>query len=135
AKEAVQRTTEQLPVLAEAQVVDAGGFGFSVILEGFSHALQGAGSAALAPLVPQPVRMPAVHTPDLKRVVRGAAGVAEKEEGWGYCTEFMVQGPMDFEKFRSTMSGLGESTLVVGDDSLGRVHIHTFEPAAVLAEA
>ena len=59
-----------------------------------------------------------------------------KEEGWGYCTEFLIHGPgLDPEALRDELGALGESALVVGDPELVRVHIHTGEPAPLIALA
>jgi fatty acid kinase len=67
---------------------------------------------------------------------RGAAAVAPREEGWGYCTEFLISGPgLDVDAIREDLGKLGESALVVGDDKLIRVHIHTPDPAALIAAA
>ena len=143
---AVERTTEQLQVLRDAGVVDAGGFGFAVILEGLSrsiadpHAAQssertprrrsGEGRVRLpfSQDAPKPAKRPAVR--------RGAAAVKMKEEGWGYCTEFLVHGAdLDVDTLRDELGALGESALVVGDTKLVRVHIHTGEPAPLIALA
>jgi DAK2 domain fusion protein YloV len=147
----VERTPERLAVLRDAGVVDAGGFGFAVILEGFARALAETGGQVpdddtpvqSARRVGEPhVRAPgegggaAPRRPAAAEGRRGAAAVASKEEGWGYCTEFLVHGPgLDFEHLREELGALGESSLVVGDDDLVRVHIHTHDPAALIAAA
>jgi DAK2 domain fusion protein YloV len=144
---AVERTPDMLAVLRDAGVVDAGGFGFAIILEGFARALAEAGGDVpdeSTPLgTPRRVGEPAVRPPGHAEVAgtpaearRGAAAVAAKEEGWGYCTEFLVEGPgLEFERLREELSALGESSLVVGDADLVRVHIHTHDPAALIAAA
>jgi len=67
---------------------------------------------------------------------RGAAAVAAKDEGWGYCTEFVIKGPhLNVDAVRDELGGLGESALVVGDSELIRVHIHTDNPATLIAAA
>jgi DAK2 domain fusion protein YloV len=67
---------------------------------------------------------------------RGAAAVAPREQGWGYCTEFLINGPgLDVDAIRTELSALGESALVVGDPELVRVHIHTGDPAGLIAVA
>ncbi len=132
---AVERTTTQLQVLSDAGVVDAGGFGLAVILEGLSRAVadptwersapQGAGRAGEAGVEPQRQAAP-----------RGAAAVEMKAAGWGYCTEFLVHGPgLHPESLREELGGMGESSLVVGDPDLVRVHIHTGDPAPLIALA
>jgi DAK2 domain fusion protein YloV len=149
---AVERTPEMLAVLRDAGVVDAGGFGLAIILEGFARALQvqaeeGEPDVDLAPrrVNEPPVRRPGApgeeHEQQVTGVVagsrrRGAAAVAEKETGWGYCTEFLIHGPgLDAEALREELGRLGESSLVVGDAELVRVHIHTEDPAGLISAA
>jgi DAK2 domain fusion protein YloV len=141
---AVERTTEQLQVLHDAGVVDAGGFGFAVILEGLSRAIADPSSAQTAPTGPRRrsgedrVQLPFTSADVTPRpsVRRGAAAVEMKEEGWGYCTEFLIHGPgLAPDRLREELAQLGESALVVGDPDLVRVHIHTAEPAPLIALA
>ena len=142
---AVERTTDQLEVLREANVVDAGGFGLAVILEGFARAVGDTQPTAHAPALLRRSGEPALRLPpkpgDMEATGsalprRGAAAIAPREQGWGYCTEFLVNGPgLDVDAIRTELSALGESALVVGDPELVRVHIHTGDPAAVIAAA
>jgi len=141
---AVERTPEQLAVLRDAGVVDAGGFGLAVVLEGFVRALQEARMVE-APPPPPPRRVgePLVRAPsgetdwEFVEGRRGAAAVAAREESWGYCTEFLIQSPpaLDVDTLRTELSALGESSMVVGDADMVRVHIHTQDPAALIALA
>lgn len=143
---AVERTTEQLQVLRDAGVVDAGGFGFAVLLEGMSRSIADPEAGRSAPSGPRRrsgegrVQLPfgTDETPDTPRpsVRRGAAAVEMRHEGWGYCTEFLIHGPgLDAEGLREELGALGESALVVGDSDVVRVHIHTGEPAPLIAVA
>ena len=140
---AVEATTSQLPILAEAGVVDAGGFGFAVILEGFAKALEGdvahVDREVMRPAGEPRVIRPAgasVPAPVKKGTRRGAAAVAANEHGWGYCTEFLMHGPgLNVDAIKTELSAHGESALVVGDADLMRVHIHTAEPANLIALA
>ena len=142
---AVERTTDQLQVLRDANVVDAGGFGLAVILEGFARAVGDTQPTAPPPAVLRRSGEPALHLPpkpgDMEatgsQVARsGAAAIAPREQGWGYCTEFLINGPgLDLEAIRTELSALGESALVVGDADLVRVHIHTGDPAGLIAAA
>jgi DAK2 domain fusion protein YloV len=140
---AVEKTTEQLQVLRDAGVVDAGGFGFAVILEGISRAIADPAGAQSAPRGPRRrsgehrVQLPfATETLARPAPRRGAAAVEMKDEGWGYCTEFLIHGPgLDVDSLRKDLGKLGESALVVGDAKLVRVHIHTAEPAPLIALA
>jgi DAK2 domain fusion protein YloV len=141
---AVERTTDQLQVLRDANVVDAGGFGLAVILEGFARAV-GDTAPTPAPTLLRRSGEPALRLPadpgDLDATGsavprRGAAAVAPREQGWGYCTEFLLNGPgLDVDAIRTELGALGESALVVGDPELVRVHIHTGDPAGLIAAA
>jgi hypothetical protein len=140
AYEAVARTTDQLPVLRDAGVVDAGGLGFAVILEGFSRAIAGvdrrrtAGSLATRRARPVTVQTPRGTTPAMTR--RGAAAIAAPTESWGFCTEFVVEDPViGADVLRALLAVHGDSLLVVGDATHVRVHIHTLAPAEVVAIA
>jgi uncharacterized protein len=125
AKAATDKTPTQLAILREAGVVDAGGFGLQVILEGFLKTVEESEAEA----------------PAAKPAARGKTAPAQRnlelpEEGWGYCTEFLVEGQgMDVDEIRDTIAGMGNSAIVVGDEDLIRVHVHTNEPTAVLAYA
>ena len=142
---AVERTTEQLQVLRDANVVDAGGFGLAVILEGFARAVGDTHATAPPPALLRRSGEPALRLPpnpgDMEATGsavsrRGAAAIAPREQGWGYCTEFLINGPgLDVDAISTELSALGESALVVGDADLVRVHIHTGDPAGLIAAA
>jgi len=119
ARQAVQRTPEQLPILREAGVVDAGGAGLAAILEGMDLTLRG---EAL------PEGEAAEANPPAALQIAPAA--------YGYCTEFLLRGDrIDLAALRVAMSALGDSLLVVGDESLARVHLHTFHPGQAIDAA
>ncbi|MEA2681743.1 MAG: fatty acid kinase [Chloroflexota bacterium] len=128
AQRAVDETPSQLAVLREAGVVDAGGYGLMVILEGFLKTVKGQeipGSVAAMPSVP------AAAAPKT-----GAYALETPEEGWGFCTEFLIEAPRrPFEKIRAELTPLGNSAVIVGDDTLVRVHIHTLDPGSLIAQA
>src|ERR1700694_523843 len=126
AKTATDKTPTQLAILREAGVVDAGGFGLQVILEGFLQTVEEADAQA-----PQPA-LPAASS----KVAPAQRNLELPEEGWGYCTEFLIEGKdMNVDEIRDTIAGMGNSALVVGDEDLIRVHVHTNEPTSVLAYA
>jgi len=118
ANEAVERGPEQLPVLKEAGVVDAGAYGLTVILAGVVAALRG-------------------EAPELAH--RGAPAstttLPEHESStFRYCTNFAVTGrSLRGQSFVSGLERLGDSVLVVGDQRTLRVHVHTDEPEAAVA--
>lgn len=115
AREAVAKTPSLLPVLKEAGVVDAGGQGLLVILEGFLKYLRGETVA----------RTEAIETTTLK---------TEALEGeYGYDVQFLIRGEnLDVEEIRNAISTMGDSVLVVGDSSMVKVHLHTHEPGTPL---
>jgi hypothetical protein len=119
ARASVARTPSLLPVLRQAGVVDAGGQGLYVLLEGILRHLRG----ELVEIAPSSLQA-TIALPDIE------------EPFYGYCTEFLLQGTgLNLEEMRSRLSELGESLLVVGDDTVARVHIHTLDPGVVLSYA
>lgn len=123
AKTAVEKTPSQLAILREAGVVDAGGYGLQIILEGLVKTVEGA-DLDLAAQAVTTTAAPAQRSLELP------------EEGWGYCTEFLVEGEaLSVEEIRDAIAAMGNSALVVGDEDLIRVHVHTNEPHKVLAYA
>lgn len=125
ARESVARTPTLLPVLAEAGVVDAGGLGLSYILEGMLRGLRGE-SLEVENQEAAGVGEDWLQTTDQRH--------ATEESLYGYCTEVLVSGTgLDPDSIREQMLRLGDSVLVVGDDSLVRVHVHTDDPGAALS--
>src|SRR5215204_6045736 len=123
----VRRTPELLGVLREAGVVDAGGLGVAVILDGLRAALSGARAA-------QDFEEDDETAPDegrLRSTVEHSA-----EEAWGYCTEFLVNGfSGDEGEFGARIGEFGNSVLVIPDDDLVKVHLHTQDPGEALSYA
>jgi len=111
-RHSVSRTPSLLPVLKEAGVVDAGGQGLAVILEGILRFARGE----------------TVETPQaLSGQVDLAVPMTEGE--YGYDTQFIIHGQkLDVEAIRLRISELGDSVMVVGDDSTVKVHVHTPDP-------
>lgn len=141
ARVSLNETPKLLPVLAQANVVDAGGQGLLLIYEGFLAALTGDETSDSV--------TESVHLPDLEsleaiaheRIAQSHFDTAEIEHG--YCTEFIVkldgekirQHPFDEERFRADMGEFGDSLLVVADDDLVKVHIHAEQPGETLTFA
>ena len=114
ARESVTRTPTLLPVLAEAGVVDAGGQGLFVILEGMLRYVRGERLALDTPLAEDMD----LHTLHL-----------DGEEGYGYDIQFIIHGKdLHVEEIRRTISSMGDSALVVGDSRVVKVHVHSPEP-------
>ena len=129
AQRAVDDTPSQLAVLREAGVVDAGGYGLMVILEGFLKTVKGQEipTTSKAARAPAPERQPAKV---------GAHALETPEEGWGFCTEFLIEEPSKpFDEVRRELTPMGNSAAIVGDDALIRVHIHTLDPGGLIAHA
>lgn len=125
AKASVARTPTLLPVLRDAGVVDAGGEGLYVILEGALGYLKGELGGGEYKGAEIETAAPALSL----------AGMAE-EPIYGYCTEFLLQGKdLDLEQVRAKLETMGESVLVVGDETTIRAHLHTFDPGAALSYA
>jgi DAK2 domain fusion protein YloV len=116
---AVARTPEQLEILRESGVVDAGAYGLVVILAGVVSGLRG--DAA---------------TPSALPHYTAAADTRPHHEDsrYRYCTNFIVTGAgMDSRAFAPRLEDLGDSVLVVGDEATLKVHVHTDEPEAAMA--
>lgn len=116
ARGAVVRTPQLLPVLREAGVVDAGGEGLTIMLEGMLKYLNGES------LESDETAGGAQHLEALTR-----------EEGWGYDIQFHIRGKiLDVDTIRETISAMGESALIVGDETLVKVHIHAPNPGDII---
>jgi len=122
ARDSVARTPLLLDVLRDAGVVDAGGQGLFVILEGGLKHMRGEPLEALEAV--EEMALP----------VEGVTSEREKE--WGYCTEFMIKGQdLNLEEVKERMIACGDSVLVVGDEHTTKVHVHTFRPGEVIGYA
>ena len=134
AQRAVDETPSQLAVLREAGVVDAGGYGLMIILEGFLKTVKGQRIPGSVPAAAGAAAATGVAAPAAPRI--GAYALETPDEGWGFCTEFMIDSPKKtFETVRDELTPLGNSAVIVGDDKLVRVHIHTLDPGSLIARA
>ena len=139
AKTALAKTPDMLPVLKEVGVVDSGGQGLVFIYEGFLSALTGEFIAS-EEFVATPATMSEMINAEHHKSVAGH--VATEDITFGYCTEIMValkQGPtyvkdFDYDEFRNYLNNLGDSLLVVNDDEIVKVHVHTEDPGLVMQE-
>ena len=139
AKCALAKTPEMLPVLKEVGVVDSGGQGLVFIYEGFLAALTGEYIASEDFKATPAVMTEMINAEHHKSV---AEHVATEDIKYGYCTEIMValkQGPtyvkeFNYEEFQGYLSGLGDSLILVNDDEIAKVHVHTEDPGLVLQE-
>ncbi len=113
----VKRGPDLLPVLREAGVVDAGGYGLTVVLAGMVQALRGGGPLALEHYAPARVTHPE-HASSTFR----------------YCTNFAVTGTgLEQRPYVEALEQIGDSVLVVGDRGTLKVHVHTDSPEQAMA--
>ena len=123
AEETLAQTVEMNPVLKKAGVVDAGGQGYVVILRAMLECLQGTFKADA----------PAAATKDAAEF----SGISDEEITFTYCTEFIVA--REFERspelLRAFLNGIGDSLVLVEDDEIIKVHVHTDAPGRALTEA
>ena len=124
AKIMLDKTPDLLPALKKAKVVDSGGMGLYIILQGMHDALKDGIKA------------------EIKDIAAGnstgtnAQGTEEIDIKFGYCTEFIILGDASKAKaFQDEIEPFGDSMIVVGYDDVIKVHIHTNDPGLVLSKA
>lgn len=126
AKETLDQTPEMLPVLKKVGVVDAGGMGYYTILKGMASVICGGVMISAKE-----------ETATEKAVVTNAAGTFETDIEFTYCTEFIVvknDVNKDATKLRAFLESIGDCVVVVDDDSIIKVHVHTEHPGKALEE-
>lgn len=130
AKEALAETPNQLPVLKQAGVVDAGGQGLVLIFEGF-HSVFANG------VIVQPLEAP--HESSNQESKSTVAAVSDDIE-FGYCSEFLIEKAKDAKekdplKLRAFLESIGDCVVVVDDTDIIKVHVHSNEPGNVIQAA
>ena len=123
-KAALDETVHQNPVLEKAGVVDAGGFGYLTILEGMLDALRGIHKERKA------------AEPAAKAAADFGA-IADEDITFTYCTEFIAarkDKARNVGRLRSILNDIGDSLVVVEDDDIIKVHVHTDQPNKALEE-
>ncbi|MDF2699739.1 MAG: hypothetical protein K0Q49_1295 [Haloplasmataceae bacterium] len=126
-KRSLQHTPELLPVLKEVGVVDSGGAGLVVIYEGFEKAINGE-------------ILKLNEFKEIKNTQSAQSQFKTEDITFGYCTEFIVQldperlksNPFTEERLRNALSRIGDSLVVVQDEDIIKVHVHTNEPGVAL---
>ena len=127
ANEILQKTPEMLPVLKEAGVVDSGGQGLVEFLQGAVDALMG-----------KEVDLSSVEKTAVKPAATASeAPLEEKDIKFGYCTEFIVMTKEEIsmeeeQKFKDFLMGIGDSIVVVADEDIIKVHVHTNHPGKAI---
>ena len=126
AKKALAATTDMNPVLKKAGVVDAGGKGWLVALEAMLSALRGEDIVAPDPGADRPVKEQADFS-----------DFDTEDITFTYCTEFIIsrENDRDPEELRQFLSSLGDSLVLVDDEEIIKVHVHTNDPGKALHEA
>ena len=139
AKKALAQTPEQLPVLKEVGVVDSGGQGLTFVYEAFFDALSGNERVEDDTHQPSVQEMDEMVNAEHHKSVQSKLNTADIK--YGYCTEIMVRlgdvrlvdSKFDYDKFREHLAEIGDSLLVIADDEVVKVHVHTEHPGQVLA--
>ena len=124
-QQALAETTRQNPVLAKAGVVDAGAFGFLTILEGMRDAYLGLEKERILP------------EQQASPVGADFSAIADEDITFTYCTEFIAQRrdkARNISRLRAILGEIGDSLVVVDDDEIVKVHVHTDQPDRALAE-
>jgi hypothetical protein len=129
ARDTVADTPALLPILREAGVVDAGGQGLYVVLDGALRYLKGE-------IKEMQYRKPQIVPSSIPLINRTAELQASGEEPYGYCTEFVLEGErLKPEKIKGKLEDKGQYLIVVGDEHTIHLHIHTFDPGTVIRYA
>ncbi|MCQ1528051.1 DAK2 domain-containing protein [Lutispora saccharofermentans] len=122
ADETLNRTPDMLPILKQAGVVDAGGKGLVYILKGMHQYLISENIIQLSEAMEEEPEQ--------------AAKPVYDDIIYGYCTEFFIKGKdLDPEEFKKKITEIGDSIVVVGDENLIKVHIHTNNPGVIIEKA
>lgn len=122
---ALAKTPELLPVLKEVGVVDAGGKGYLLILEGALRSLKGEDILFN--------NLPSVENVEISGSSKFSGSTDLGEIEFRYCTEFLVKGiGLPFQKMREEIGNFGDSLMVVGTEEVAKVHVHSNNPGEVL---
>ena len=129
ADEILERTPEMLPVLKQAGVVDSGGQGLMQVLKGAYDAFLG-----------KEVDFSIPEVTHVKPVQTGMGAQAEADIKFGYCTEFIIMLTRNFNikqeiDFKEYLESIGDSIVVVADDDVVKVHVHTNDPGLAIQKA
>jgi DAK2 domain fusion protein YloV len=131
ANDAVARTPDLMPALRQAGVVDAGGLGLAILIEGALNKLKGK----------------ELNNEELSSIKLNSTGTTiqnvnsdfistTKDDLYGYCTQLLIHGEnLDTETVRSNLRNIANSTVVVGSDILIKIHAHTMDPGPILSYA
>ncbi|MDR1550902.1 MAG: DAK2 domain-containing protein [Hungatella sp.] len=126
----LSQTPEMLPVLKQAGVVDSGGQGLMQVMKGAFDCLMGKEVNLSVEVVKQPVASAAAH----------GAQSADIDIRFGYCTEFIINLENHYDdkkehEFKEYLESIGDSIVVVSDDDVVKVHVHTNDPGLAIQKA
>ena len=133
AEEVLEKTPEMLPVLKEAGVVDSGG-------QGLIQVLKGAQDAFLGKAMDYDIAGTGAGTSAAPAGASAAAGPVETDIRFGYCTEFIIMLEKEYTSdteldFKAFLESIGDSIVVVSDDGIVKVHVHTNDPGLAIQRA
>jgi len=129
----LSQTPEMLPVLKQAGVVDSGGQGLMEVMKGGLDGILGRGIPFDADAVSVPVHAKAP-------VAAGSSELETADIKFGYCTEFIINVEKDYDedeelKFKGFLESIGDCVVVVSDDDVVKVHVHTNNPGLAIERA
>ena len=127
AKDSLDKTPELLPVLKKAGVVDAGGMGYLVIIKGMVEVIEGR----------KPIEAEEDEDGAKEPVITNAAGSVEADIEFTYCTEFLIrrkQNSKDVKGLKAYLESIGDCVVVVEDEDIIKVHLHTEHPGKALEQ-
>ena len=132
ALDTTKRTPDMLKVLKEAGVVDAGGFGLSIMLMGMSQCLRNEGDGSVH-----------VSAPGIEEFVSDSGIIVDtsslniaEEEAWGYCINIGIEGPtIDIPHLSEQFNKIGRSTVIAGDETIAKIHVHMEDPGEAVSLA
>lgn len=130
-EEVLEQTPEMLPVLKEAGVVDSGGQGLLQVLKGAADAFAGKEID---------YSIEGARTGKTRMAASSVQSPAESEIKFGYCTEFIIMLEKEYtdkteREFKGFLESIGDSIVVVSDDGIVKVHVHTNEPGVAITRA
>ncbi|MFE0442391.1 DAK2 domain-containing protein [Aerococcus sp. NPDC058936] len=137
AQTSLENTPNLLPVLKEVGVVDSGGQGLVYIYHGFLESLTG---ESIPVKSADPNKANVTELAHQENFFNTSHSVTSEDIQFGYCTEIMVKigegetvtDEFDYDTFRNHLDGIGDSLLVVSDDEIVKVHVHTETPGEVM---
>ncbi len=127
AKVSLDKTPELLPVLKKAGVVDAGGMGYLVITKGMLEVIEGR----------KPIEAEEAEEGQKEPVITNAAGSVKADIEFTYCTEFLIrkkQDSKDVKGLKAYLESIGDCVVVVEDEDIIKVHLHTEHPGKALEQ-